>query len=1012
MKRNIVILLLLTAYQLCIGATPAPIFKEKAETKYIQYVNPMVGTDFHGHTFPGATYPFGMMQLSPDTRTDNWDGCSGYHYSDSTIWGFSHTHLNGTGCADYCDLLIMPVTNFKKTVYQEDGKSTFPNDYIFNEYYASEFSHGKEVATPGYYKVYLDKWKVQAELTVGRRAGIHKYRYPSRVTPEIIIDLEHRDQVIDSQIAIDEHNRNAITGFRRSKSWAKDQIVYFYIEFSSQIDKSYILNAESEFGSKALISFKPRQTNELYVKVGISSVSVENAKLNLKSEIPAWDFRKLKKSTELEWDKYLSKIDVSGYEEDKQVFYTAMYHTAISPNIYSDVNGEYRGMDGKVHKAIGYEHYTVFSLWDTFRSLHPLLNIIERERTVDFIKSFLSIYSQAGKLPVWELSGNETNCMIGYNAVPVIADAIAKGITDFDIEKALEAMVATSNKPEFGIDINASNGLVLAEKEHESVSKTMEYSFDDWCIAQTAKYLRNYGKGMHRDYYDSIYVVYINRAQHYKNVFDPSSKFMRPRINGVWLTPFNPSEVNVHYTEANSWQYTMHAQQDVSGLIDLFGGDDAFGERMDELFSASSQLAGWNSADMTGMIGQYVQGNEPSHHIAYLYQYIGQPWKSQKIVRQIMDELFTSAPDGLCGNEDCGQMSAWYVLSSLGFYPVTPGSDIFVFGSPVFTEAVIHLENGNRLRLEAPGNNKENVYVSGLSRDGTPYSKSYLKYADIDSGRTFTFNMSSKPNKSFGVAIEDRPVSAIHGNLVANPWICVPNKLFKNSVEVSLGALKDEYRIWYKIESEKQPSAKYILYEGPFTVRESCTVSAYCQDENGEKSYVTTSELNKISSTYSIKILSKYSRQYNAGGDDGLIDGVRGESNFRLGGWQGYQNTDFEAILDLKQEMFITEVGAGFLQDAKSWIWMPQNIEFYTSKDGEKWNFAGRLGHNIDVQDYTPQTHDIVLKLFETSDDGTQSEGVTARYVKFFARNFGTIPQWHLGAGGEGYIFVDEVFAR
>lgn len=979
---------------------------------YIQYVNPMVGTDFHGHTFPGATYPFGMMQLSPDTRTDNWDGCSGYHYSDSTIWGFSHTHLSGTGCADYCDILMMPVTDFEGTVKQENAVGRFPNDYIFTEYYASKFSHDREEASPGYYKVYLDKWRVEAELTVGRRAGMHKYRYPGREAPEVIIDLEHRDQVIDSQINMDENNRSAIYGFRRSKSWASDQIIYFYIEFSSKIDKSYILNSESEYGSKALLRFKPRQTNELFARIGISTVSVENAKLNLQSEIVNWDFRKLRKSTEQAWNSYLSKIEVSGYEEDKQIFYTAMYHTAISPNLYSDVNGEYRGMDRKVHTAIGYEHYTVFSLWDTFRSLHPLLNIIERNRTVDFIKSFLSIYSQAGKLPVWELSGNETNCMIGYNAVPVIADAITKGITDFDVEKALEAMVVSSNKAEFGIDINAANGLVLAEKEHESVSKTMEYAFDDWCIAQTAKYLRNYGKGMYRDSYDSLYVVYINRAQHYKNLFDPSTKFMRPRVNGIWLSPFNPSEVNVHYTEANAWQYTMHVQQDVSGLIDLFGGEEQFGVRMDELFSTSSTLAGWNSADMTGMIGQYVQGNEPSHHIAYLYSYVGQPWKSQKIVRQIMRELFTSDPDGLCGNEDCGQMSAWYVLSSLGFYPVTPGSDLYVFGSPVFTQAVINLESGRQFKIEAPVNNKKNIYVVGVSRDGEPYTKSYMHQADIDSGSTFTFSMAATPNRDFGAAPEDRPVSAINGNLVANPWVNVPNRMFKKSVEVSLGALREDYRIWYRIETADKPSAKYVLYSDPFTVTESCTISAYCQDAAGVRSYVTRTPLNKVGSTYSVRILKKYSRQYNAGGDDGLIDGIRGETNFRLGGWQGYQDTDFEAIVDLKEEKHIEEVGAGFLQDAKSWIWMPRYVEFYTSTDGKEWDFAGRLGHDVDEQDYTPQMHDLVLRIKTTDDDGTQRAGTTARYVKVFAKNFGTIPAWHLGAGGEGYIFVDEIIVR
>lgn len=992
-----------------------------------KYVNPLVGTDFHGHTFPGATYPFGMVQLSPDTREDNWDGCSGYHYSDSTIWGFSHTHLSGTGCADYCDLLIMPVVSYEESIKVAENKyrlDNFPQDYLTHEYYSSEFKHSNETASPGYYSVLLERWGVNAELTAGKRIGVHRYTYNKSGHPELVIDLDHRDQVLESSIQIE--SDKVITGHRKSRSWATEQDLYFYIEFSKKITKASIIKGSEESGSKALLRFSPGfltkiglKPNELIVKVGISSVSVENAKQNMISETENRslkgqfknDFDRIREETREAWREYLAKIDVtSDNEEDKKVFYTALYHTAVSPNLYSDVNGEYRGMDRKVHKA-DYDHYTVFSLWDTFRALHPLFSIIERERTVDFINSFLSIYDQAGKLPIWELAGNETNCMIGYHSIPVIADALAKGIDGFDLDHALEAMVASSNKEEFGITVYRDNGLVLAEKEHESVSKTLEYGVDDWCIAQVAKRLQK----------DSLYTAYMKRAQFYKNLYDPSTQFMRPRINGLWIEPFLPSEVNVHFTEANSWQYTFHVPQDVSGLIDLFGGEAQFDKRMDDLFSADSQLQGWNSADMTGMIGQYVQGNEPSHHIAYLYPYIGKAYKSQKVVRQIMSTLFTSAPDGLCGNEDCGQMSAWYVLSSMGFYPVIPGSDEYVLGSPVFKKVVINLENGKHFTIEAPNNSPENIYIKGVKRNGADYSNAFFRHNDIMNGASFEFDMASDPNHAFGSNPENRPHSSIEEQLkinapsealiVVNPWFEAPNSVFKESIEVAIGKLRPEYKIMYKIEREGDGAvSEYKEYTKPFKLFGTARVSAYCEDDYGNKSFVTNSQFNQIHSTYKVKIAKKYSRQYSAGGDDGLIDLIRGNVNFRLGGWQGYQNKDFEAVIDMGEVKHVNEIGAGFLQDVKSWIWMPKYVEFYTSVDGKYYSFQGRLGHSIDDKDYTPQTKDLMLKIVPS--DGSDNIGVDARYVKVIAKNYGDIPKWHLGAGGKAYIFVDEVIIR
>ena len=843
----------------------------------LPFVNPFVGTDAHGHTFPGAVYPFGMIQLSPDTRPNagDWDGCSGYHYSDSLIYGFSHTHLSGTGCDDWCDILINPGPDFPST-----------------------FSHSNEKASPGYYEVLLDKaGGIKVRLAAGRRSAFHEYTFAQSLA-SITLNLKHRDPLESYSI---QSSRNAVWGYRSSNSWARHQKVYFYIEFSKPAFK------EDKLGEKATFFFPGK---EVILRVGISSVSVDNAKANLQSDYPkSLDARK--KSTEKAWNAYLSKLECPYKDkEHKTRFYTALYHTAIHPTLYSDVNGEYRGMDGKVHRADGWERYTVFSLWDTFRGLHPLLMEIEPERSVDFVKSMLSIYDEAGKLPVWELSGWETNCMIGYNAAPVIADAILRGLKGFDYEHAFQAMLASARNGEFGLDSFRENGLVLADDEHESVSKTLEYAFDDWCVAQVALKLG------HMDEYRA----FMTSAQYWKNVLDPETKFMRARLNGRWFSPFDPREVNNNYTEANSWQYSFFVPHNIPGLIEALGGPEAFEARLDALFDAPEQTTGRTQADITGQIGQYAHGNEPSHHIAYLYDYIGKPEKRQARVNQILETLYSSAPDGLCGNEDCGQMSAWYVLSSLGKYPVCP------------------------------------VYAPSSS---APQSSS----SDL-----------------------------FRGSIVTNPAFVIPNDIFTDSLTVSLIG---EGTIYYTIADA--PAQKYV---GPFTVYEPCQMTAWAE-RDGRRSFVTRSRVRQVQKDRAIKILSRYNRQYNAGGDEGLIDNTRGGTNWRTGGWQGYQDTDFTAILDLLQERHIGVVGAGFCQDARSWIWMPRYVEFSVSSDGVEFTPVGRLDTTVDPQDYVVQTWDAELPV-----------DCTARYVKIFAKNIGTIPDWHPGAGYEGFIFTDEVWAH
>ena len=841
----------------------------------LPYVNPFVGTDAHGHTFPGAVAPFGMMQLSPDTRPEagDWDGCSGYHYSDGVIYGFSHTHLSGTGCDDWCDILLLPGTE------------------------PSPFSHAREKAAPGYYEVFLDGPQVLARLTAGRRVGVHEYTFPAGIRPQITLDLRHRDPLEAWRITPE--GRTAVSGWRQSNSWAMGQDVYFHMEFSAPA-KCKLLDG----GRKAVFTF-PRNARTVTVRVGISSVSEENARQNLLAEYPA-SFEAQRAQTEAAWEAYLAKLECPWQDEEHlRRFYTALYHTGIHPSLYSDANGEYRGMDRQVHRAEGWERYTVLSLWDTFRGEHPLLWELEPERSHDFLKTFLSIYDEAGKLPVWELSGYETNCMIGYNAAPVIADALARGFTDFDVEKALEALLASSRRSEFGLDSFRANGLVLADDEHESVSKTLEYAYDDWCVAQVAKYLGRM----------DVYEEYMTSAQYWRNVFDPETGFMRARLNGRWFSPFDPREVNNHYTEANSWQYSLFVPHDIAGLIDALGGPEALEQRLDAMFEAEEGNTGRTQADITGTIGQYAQGNEPSHHVAYLYDYAGRPDKRQARVWQILETLYSSAPDGLCGNDDCGQMSAWYVLSTLGRYPVCPG----------------------------------------LSGDD---------------------------------------ITRIPKTIVTNPAFVLDNDIFVDSLRVSISGEGD---IFYRVGE-----GAFQSYDGPFTLYEPCAMEAYSQIGD-RRSFTPRCAVHQIAGDRDIYLHARYSRQYTAGGDQGLIDGFRGSANWRTGGWQGYLGVDFEAVIDLREVRPVREIGAGFCQDARSWIWMPTRVEFSISEDGEHYEAFGEFEDLMDPRDLEVRTMDISTQpICETR----------ARYVKVFAKSIGTIPDWHPGAGSPGFIFIDEIWVK
>ena len=964
-----------------------------------KYVNTMVGTDGHGHTFPGATVPFGMVQLSPDTRLFGWDGCSAYHYSDSVIYGFSHTHLSGTGCSDYGDILLMPMcgnyslVNDIKCQSQENDTTK-----LFSISYASSFQHSNELASPGYYSVLLDNPNIEVELTTTERTGMHKYVFNNSGQRYIILDLDHRDIVLESWVK--QISDTQLIGLRKSHAWAKEQYVYFAAEFStpmrvvdcfcndtlSNIDNSYYS------GKSVVLALQSNDStiSEILVKVGISAVSEDGALANLEAENSKWNFEAIKTQAREKWNNEMSRIIVKGGSViEKNTYYTAMYHSMIHPNIYQDVNGNYRGTDLKVHKAEDFTNYTVFSLWDTYRATHPLFTIIQQKRTLDFIKTFLAMYQNGGELPMWELAGNYTGCMIGYHAVPPIVDAYKKGITDFDTELALQAMIDESEKDELGKRDYIKYGFLPIECEHESVSKTLEYGYDDWCIAQFAKAMGEEG----------IYDEYMIRSQAYKHLLDPETGFMRPRYNNAWKTPFDPKEVDFNFTEANSWQYSFYLPHDVYGFMNMLGGANVFEKKLDQLFSSTSETYGKDQKDISGMIGQYAHGNEPSHHMAYLYNYSGQPWKTQSLVRRIMSELYSDTPDGLCGNEDCGQMSSWYVLSALGLYPVNPANGIYDIGSPVFDTAVIQLENGKLFSIVAHNNSEQNVYIQNMKLNGANYSKCYINHADITNGGSLEFFMGDTPNKEWGIAYDDTYKAWVQENTITPaPFTNVNSKTFHDSVWVSLSCYDTDAEIYYSF-SENEMDRTFLQYTDSLLITQTTDLYAYAKSKAPKPSRVVRSEYIKIQENRSIELKSEYNRMYTAGGNDALIDMLRGNNDFRSGQWQGYQGQNIVAIVDLGETKEIETIEIGCIQNVDSWIMMPLYVEYYSSTDGLSFTKLTQLTHNVSDTDEDSRVFRFLYK----------SKNIKARYIKVFAKYYGVLPEWHLGAGGESWLFIDEI---
>ncbi len=1157
-----------------------------------EYVNPFVGTGGHGHTFPGAASPFGMVQLSPDTRIDDsWDGCGGYHYEDSFIYGFSHTHLSGTGVSDYGDVLMMPTGGPRSIM-----PSFNPNNY------RSNYNHSSEVAEAGYYSVYLPTHEIKAELTVTPHVGIHRYTYyqsfdKSKFTAKVLIDLNHRDNVISHRMEqLDQHR---IGGWRQSKGWANNQWVFFVIEFSQDISR--IITAQD--GRKMVVEFDMGYSDansgsgyasanppkygeghlcEIVAKVGISFTSEAGAIANLNAEMMGDksfnDYRAMAKQA---WNEELSKIQVtSDYEAqtfrvgaqsvktdvEKRKFYTALYHCMIHPSLASDVDGRYRGRDQQVHRvgeiaanvvrvstSKHHKVYSVFSLWDTYRALHPLLSIIDPDRTVDFVRSFLLQYQQGGKLPVWELGSCETECMIGYHSVSVIADVILKEIGvekdvkgrpvyPFDYSLALEAMVHSAKlKDSAFLDQQGKQlGYMGVENTAESVSKLLEYAYDDWCIARVAYVLSK----------DDIAKTFYARSERWKNVYDEKTGFMRPRVNGGWLTPFDPKEVNNHFTEANAWQYSMYVPHDIMGMMDKLGGVKATENHLDSLFSADSRTTGRDQADISGLIGQYAHGNEPSHHMAYLYNYCGKPEKAQAIVDRVCKTFYKDSPDGLIGNEDCGQMSAWYVMSAMGIYAVCPGSNVYTTGVPQFYEVEIQREGKSPFYITRGSlNTEEKTAEPMMFQDGMRWKEDGMQGKEVKTSPKDLFKLGDKPwaahqmelpkeselpalpsiNDMKGTlaqrnrALDDMKQQRVlemrnmrkvfkaaeltvsHQQLMQGDGIVFgqvadadrDNLLLKTpkqtmvtgfvSVPVLEGSrtFRDSLRVRVSVpkgtngvlvirvtnmemqasgvdaggkatggaKKKKQTSKKGALdinsipgmlifgenreeiitldadgekpYE--FLIGYDAVVSAQLVDVRvygglpgsnpGNvvgKSDWATAVYNCKENNYKVSLGEGVvpHPQYSAGGLGALVDEIQGSIEWRAGGWMGFYDQDFSAVIDMGSVKSVSEVSARILQDSRAWILCPRHFSVMTSTDGVKYTpWAQEVALKDDWQNNETRIDQVTIA---HTDGKAVVKPIKARYVKVVADKYGKLPEGHLGYpyNGSGYIFIDEIQIR
>lgn len=966
--------------------------KQKQTILPTMLVNPLIGTGGHGHTFPGVCAPFGMMQLSPDTRFDGWDGCGGYHYSDSIIYGFSHTHLSGTGVPDYGDLLVVPQSGEAKW----KGKFEDPNGY------GARFSHEDEAARLGFYEVLLEDENIRVNLSCTERAGMHQYTFlNANERKYILLDLNYRDKLLQGSFQlIDKQN---ISGMRSSEAWASEQHFYFHLTTSIPYIAHELRDQNGQM--KLLLEF-PIDTKEVLIKVGMSHVDVAGAKMNLDAEIPHFSLSRVYNENLQKWQLEFQKISLNADRETSTIFYTALYHSMVAPNLMSDADGRYRGRDQKIHQlaALSDKQYTVFSLWDTYRANHPLFTIIDQERSAAYIRTFLRQYEEGGDLPVWELAACETECMIGYHSVSVIADAYLKGIRDFDANKALKAMVSTAKMNEFGKIAYAKNGLISASDEPESVSRTLEYAYDDFCISEMAKALDA----------NDIALEFEKRSYNFVNLYDPNTKFMRARRGAQWYGPFDPSEVNFNYTEANSWQYSLYAPHQIELLTELLGGKDSLEVWLDRLFTTDMKLSGREQADITGLIGQYAHGNEPSHHMAYLYNFTNAPYKTQLYIDRILKEMYQNAPDGLAGNEDCGQMSAWYVLSALGLYPIAPGKPVYQIGRPLANNAQIKLENGKTVQIVCQNQDQNHPYIKEVKWNGLALSKLEINHAQLLQGGVLAFEMSATPNPR---ATSAQVVNKVPPFFAPVPFIKTEERVFADSLLIEIDVVSanqnnktnTEIQLFYQINGQKWQS-----YQQPFYIHSNTNISI----KAGYKELLVKRQgLNYWSSTVSstfikkdpniqLELKSNYSNQYAASGKDALIDGLLGGNEFRTGDYQGYYNQDVVAIVTFQTPLALSEVGFSYIQDHKSWIFAPSTFKVEGSIDGE--HYIALRQQELPAAkptDKNPLRNQVLLEL-------DSDKYLKFKYLRYTISNPGKLPEWHLGAGNPTWLFIDELLYK
>ena len=956
------------------------------DVNVLGYVNPFIGTGGHGHTFPGATVPFGMVQLSPDTRKEGWDGCGGYHYTDSIIHGFSHTHLSGTGVPDYADLLITPVCG------------TYPKipSYQPGANYGSRFKHADEKASPGNYHVKLLDGNIDVDLTASPRTGIHRYTFQNPGQRYLVLDLDYRDKVLDA--GFQNVSNQVVAGYRTSQSWAKQQSFFFYLTCSVPFEKSELITANGQH--RMVLSFG-NQIKELEVRVGISAVDTAGAALNLSHETDQLSFDKIAQNASNYWQNELSKIQVeSNNTAQKVIFYTALYHTMIAPNVFSDVDGRYRGRDLKIHTITQkIPQYTVFSLWDTYRATHPLFCLIDQKRTLGYLTTFLRQFEEGGDLPVWELAGNETECMIGYHSASVLADAFVKGIRGFDVDLALKAMVATAETDEFGKKQFNSLGMISSDHESESVSKALEYAYDAFCVSAVAKQWKL--ESNTRNNYQQIEDQYRIRSYGFIHHFDPKTKFMRPRRGAQWLSPFDPTEVNFNFTEANSWQYSLYAPQHPELLTNLIGGKKAMSQWLDSLFYCKRPMSGRDQADITGLIGQYAHGNEPSHHVAYMYNYSATPWKTQFFVDSIQRSMYHNSPDGLSGNEDCGQMSAWFVLSALGFYPIAPGTPSYEIGHPLFDKATVRLENGKTLTVLKSGTG---VYLKKVILNGKSLNR--LQHSALMEGGTLEFEMGTTP--TINTPQVDQYTVEIPEDFVPLPYISSSETIFEDSLRLEFGTVKlDQLDVTVEYALAHQgEEAVWIPYHSPFYITNSVTVKLRTKRVVGSKvvfSPTLQSAFIKKDKNVQFTLKTAYAPAYAASGPNTLVDKIRGSNDFRTGDWQGFQGTDIVAEVQFKRAMPIKKLGISFLRDVNSWIFDPAEVRIEVSKDGKVYTEAVNRKFNT-ITAEAAENEGKKITNFEQAVNFME-----IKYVKVRVKNPGACPAWHLGAGNPSWLFLDEI---